>query len=108
VKKLWAKDFCPFCRDQGFYSIIGDVALGEQIFGFKLTSTGSAQTVTLSTATAGKVHQMKDEKYRLFITKLDSQVETIPCSYTRTKVNFIMDGDTGTEYDVLIVGKVAF
>jgi hypothetical protein len=31
MKGKWIKDYCPYCKDQGFDSVIGNVAPGEVV-----------------------------------------------------------------------------
>jgi len=110
MKRRWIKDFCPFAKDQGFLSVIGDVAPGEILFGFSIVSTGAGQVVVFSTATSGKVHQMKDNRYRVQISKCSagSIVTTEAFHYNQTKIGFTMDAESGQEYDVVVIGKVAY
>jgi len=110
MKKRWISQYCPYAKDQGFLSVIGDVAPGEIVFGFTITGTGSGQSVVFSAATTGRVHQMKDTKYRVQITKCTSGsiVATAAYHYSQTKVGFVMDVESGEDYDVVVIGKVSY
>jgi hypothetical protein len=117
MKGKFTKDYCPFAKDQGFLSVIGNVALGESVFGFTVTSTGAGQAIVFATVTApysgqsgNKVHEMKNIRYKIQITKVSSGslIGTVGFWHDPLKTGFTMEGETGEDYDVIVVGKVAF
>lgn len=105
----WAKDSCPFCKDQGFYSVIGDVKPGEIIFGFPYVMGRSPDTLDFETETGGKVREMADINYRVFAVRVDLgsvSEATIYSVSNKTKLSFDLAGDDGGSYDVVVVGRV--
>jgi hypothetical protein len=112
MKKRWIRDYCPFAADQGFLSVIGDVAPGELVFGFSWTGGGLADVITFETVTPSyaKVKQMKNDKYRVQVTKTSagSVVTTPVYVYGKTKIKFNVDTEAGEVYDIIVIGKVAY
>jgi hypothetical protein len=117
MKKRFFKDYCPFAKDQGFLSVTGNVALGESVFGFTIAGTGAGQLVVFSAATApysgqsqSTVHEMKNTRYKVQITKTSSGsvVSTAAFHHTQLKTGFTMESENGEDYDVVVIGKVAF
>jgi len=117
MKRRWVKDYCPFARDQGMDSIIGDVAAGETVFGFQfLHPGGPGALVNLKISTNGKVTQMQDAFYKVFVTKSATAVYppgipavvNKPYAYEQYADHFQLYGDTGEWYDVVVIGKVLY
>jgi len=112
MRKRWVKDYCPFSRDQGFLSVIGDVAPGEQVFGFSYTMGSGTATVTFKTETHGRVTQMKDLNYRVQLTKVTAASGASEGSEayvrTQTETTFVLVGDNSQVYDVIVIGRINY
>ena len=110
MKRRWIKDYCPYAKDQGFMAVVGDVVMGESVFGFSHTQLGVTDTIVLNTATNGKVKQMKNNAYRVQVTKVSagSITGTAPFVVTKTKVNLSLKGEIGEDYDIVVIGKIAY
>lgn len=109
AKGRWVKDSCPYAKDQGFNSVIGDVRPGETVFGFSITTTSTSHTCTLKTVTAGLVTQMDDTNYRILVTKVSAgSVVTVPTTATKTKTSFILQAENAEDYDVIVIGRVLY
>jgi len=128
MKDKWAKDVCPFCKDQGFDSIIGDPKPGETVISFSHTISGASEALVIETETAkalltpfgeagrpnGRViHQMRDTLYRVFISRADEGDEAHAESNAtyigaKTLTGFTIYGESGYTYDICIVGRVNF
>jgi hypothetical protein len=118
--KRWIKDYCPFAKDQGFMSIVGDVAPGETVFGFTIpaalmtANTGIALTFAQLTSGYGmgsisKVTQMKDAVWRAMCSAVTSGSEILlPKIYAKTKVGFTIKADASKDYDVVIIGRILY
>src|SRR4030043_2369827 len=108
-KGKWVKDSCPFAKDAGFDSVIGDVKPGETVFGFTFTRSGGGTTekVTIKTATGGKVTEMFDTDYKVGITKVSADsvgAAATPCVYDQHKEYFYIVAEDGEEYDIVVNG----
>ncbi len=127
MKDKWAKDVCPFCKDQGFDSIVGDPKPGETVIGITHTMVGAADTLDFLTYTAKEygphtgisvqntriIHQMADLLYRVFISRADEGDEATDESNstyigTKTLTSFVVNGIAGHTYDIIVVGRVNF
>jgi hypothetical protein len=111
AKGRWVKDSCPFAKDQGFNSVIGDVAPGEQIFGFTHTMSSTPDTLTLKTETNGLVSEMADRNYRVIATKVSTgSIAALgePVISAKTKLSFDLDGENSTDYDLIVIGRVLY
>jgi hypothetical protein len=109
MKGKWIKDYCPYCKDQGFDSVIGNVAPGEVVFGFYHLQSGSPEIITFKTATNGKVTMMRDTNYRVLATKISAGSEvSAPYNLRKYKDLFYLAAESGEEYDIVIVGKVGY
>jgi hypothetical protein len=108
----WVKDFCPYAKDQGFYSVIGDVAPGEKVFGFTHTLTGSGtNALVLKTETNGLVTEMADKNYRVLVTKSVTG-SIVPGAEAlvalKTKSGFSLFGTQNSDYDIIVIGRVLY
>lgn len=109
AKGKWIKDTCPYAKDQGFYSVIGDVRPGETVFGFSVTTGSTDHSCVLKTVTEGKVVQMDDTNYRVIATKVGAgSVATVPIVKTKTKTSFNIAGENAKVYDVIVIGRVLY
>lgn len=112
MKKRWVKDYCPYAKDQGFLSVIGDVAPGEQVFGFTYLTVGGDDVITFATETHKRVTQMKDTNYRVQLTKVTAASGASEGSEayvrTQTAVSFVLIGDTAQLYDVIVIGRINY
>ena len=109
MKGKWIRDYCPYCKDQGFDSIIGDVAPGEMVFGFYHNQTGALDIINLNTATGGKITMMRDTNYRVLVTKISAGSEvSAPYSLRKGKDQFYLGAEAGEEYDIVVVGHVGY
>lgn len=117
--KRWVSDYCPFAKDQGFLSIVGDVAPGETVFGFTisaalmasgtLASTFAALTSGYGMGSVSKVTQMKDAVWRALISCQASGSEgAVPKITVKSKTGFTIVGDAGKAIDVVIIGRIAY
>jgi hypothetical protein len=120
----WFKDSCPYCKDQGFMSVIGDVEAGESVIGFthKMSGTQGAtgaaalpvDTVAFkdqSLSSGGKVTNMADTDYKVFAIR--SVTGAAPPSYqsnvsAQKKESFGFQGDAGTYYDIIVRGRILY
>jgi len=109
MKGRWVKDICPYAKDQGFNSVIGDVRPGEKIFGFTVTSTSTDMTLTLKTVTGGKVTQMHDLNYRVIPVKVDTgSVAAVAYIKTKAKTSFHLCAENNKIYDIVVIGRVLY
>lgn len=113
MKGKWVKDYCPYAKDQGFDSVIGDVALGESIFGFQYLHPDVPGLVNFALATNGKVHQMADARYRVLVTRSQSSSYGPPVVnkayvYGQYADHFHLAGDAGEWYDIVVIGIIAY
>ncbi len=109
MKRKWIKDYCPFAKNQGFYSVVGNVNKGQKVFGFFHTQVGAADTITLSTVTRNVVTQMQDTGYEVLLSDTSSgSVVTLCYVDTKTKTSFILHGEAAAIYDVVVVGNVNY
>ena len=113
VTGKWFKDSCPYCKDQGFPSVVGDVETGESVFGFThLQVNSGADTITFATETGGKVHNMADTDYKVLVTRTDAGSEATSNALTivsaQTRVSFALTGVTAQYYDVIIRGRILY
>jgi len=111
AKGRWVKDICPFAKDQGFDSVIGDVAPGETVFGFTHLMLSSSDTLTLKAVTNGLVTEMADRNYRVLVTKtaagsIVAGSEAIIT--TKTKLTFVLKGENALSYDVIVIGRILY
>lgn len=111
AKGRWVKDICPFAKDQGFNSVIGDEAPGETVFGFTHTMSGTTETLTFKTETVGLVTQMADKNYRVLVTK--SSTGSIVAATTaaigaKLETTFAIRGESGKAYDIIVIGRVLY
>jgi hypothetical protein len=109
MKRKWIKDYCPFAKNQGFYSVVGNVDRGQKVFGFAHTQVAGADTITLSTATRNVVKQMQDTGYEIMVTDTSvTSVVTLVFTTSKTKTSFVLNGEAGATYDVVILGNVNY
>ncbi len=109
MKNKWIKDYCPYAKDQGFDSVIGNVAPGETVFGFRYRITATPEALTFASVTENRVTMMRDTGYRVLITKVSAGSEaTIPSYYLPAKLGFTIVGENGEDYDVIVVGRVGY
>lgn len=124
MKDKWAKNVCPFCKDQGFDSIIGDPLPGETVISFTHTMTSDHDTLDFATVTAKQlgvvgprnqriIHQMRDIMYRVFATRADEGDEShteagATYQYTKDYTGFVFYGESGYTYDFVVIGRVNF
>ena len=109
MKGKWIKDYCPFAKDQGFDGIIGNVAPGELVFGFKHVQVGATDTIYFNPATEEKVTMMRDTLYRILVTKSSAgSVLAVPYTTYKYKDSFDLTAETGQEYDIIVIGKVGY
>ena len=110
MKGKWIKDYCPYAKDQGFDSVIGNVAPGETVFGFRHVLVAGTDTLNLNTVTEGKVTMMKNTNYRILVTKVDAGSTLTAVAYTSWKYKdaFNLTGDAGGTYDIIVVGKIGY
>jgi hypothetical protein len=109
MSNKWAKDSCPYASDQGFYSVVGDIEEGETLFGFTHTQVGASDTITLATSTGGQVNVMADTDYQVEATKLSAtsvSVTAVAYITSKSRTAFVLNGDAGDMYDVIIKGRV--
>jgi hypothetical protein len=123
MKDKWISQVCPFARDQGFDSVIGDVKPGETVFGFTHTMVAAhdhlnfAVETAVEKGTSGKgtkgqriIHEMADIYYRVFASKIstDGGASEGAGTYEVTKAvnGFILYADIGMMYDVVVIGRV--
>jgi hypothetical protein len=110
-KNLWPKDSCPYCKDQGFDAVVGGVAPGESIFGIVNEHSGTGENIVFRTVTNGKVTMMADNNYRVLVTKISGGsvgATTVPYVYEQYKDHFKLLGENGEDYDVIVIGKIAY
>lgn len=109
MKGKWIKDYCPYAKDQGFDSVIGNVAPGELVFGFKHTQVGATDSLFFKTITEGKVTMMRDTFYRILVTKTSGgSVASVPYTSYKYKDAFNLTAEIGEEYDIIVVGKIGY
>jgi len=112
MKGRWTKDFCPFARDQGLLSVIGNIERGQTIFGFSVTLTGASKVLVFKTVTKSKVTEMASIDYHVFPcgsteTTSGPAAPTVVAYVTnKTKLAFTLHGQMGFSYDVIVQGKV--
>ena len=109
MKRKWIKDYCLFARNQGFYSVVGNVDKGQKVFGFEHSQVAGADTIVLSTATKNVVTQMQDTGYEVIVTDT-SAASVVTFSYItgKTKTSFVLNGEVGAVYDVVVLGNVNY
>ena len=109
----WFKDSCPYCKDQGFDSVIGDVEAGETIFGFTHTMVATADKLTFATETVNRITQMADTDYKVIATRITatsgggSEV-SVPYIYDQHVGYFYLAGEAGWQYDVIVRGRILY
>jgi hypothetical protein len=111
MKGRWVKDSCPYARDQGFQSVVGNVAPGETVFGFTYLMTSASDTITLKTVTKGLVTQMADKQYRVIPMKVDTGSiadADIPRVSSKKEATFVLSAENAKYYDVIVVGRVLY
>ena len=109
MKRKWIKDYCPFAKNQGFYSVVGNVNKGQRIFGFAHTQVAGADTITLSTATRNVVTQMQDTGYEVILSDTSAgSVVTLCYVSTKTKTSFVLNGEAAAVYDIVVIGNVNY
>lgn len=117
MKDKWVKDVCPFAKDQGFTSVVGDVEKGISVFGFSFRSTGT-DAIVFKTVTGGRVTQMEsftettgahNTWYQVSVTKISSgsAASTVNIS-TIGHTGFTITAESGEDYDVIVRGRIAF
>jgi len=110
-KNLWPKDSCPYCKDQGFDAVVGGVAPGEVVFGFVNHHTGAGESIVFRTVTNEKVSLMVDNNYRVLVTKISAgSVAALGQAYVyeQYKDHFRLFAENGEDYDVIVIGRVAY
>jgi len=109
MKRKWVKDFCPYAKNQGFYSVIGNVDKGQKIFGFEHTQAAGSDTITFASATRNVVTQMQDTSYEVILSDTSTaSVVTMCAVITKTKTSFILVGEANAVYDVVVIGNVNY
>jgi len=109
VKNKWVKDVCPYAKDQGFSSVVGDVAPGETVFGFTHIQVAAQDVIYFRIATGGKVTQMANTNYKVLVTKVSADSEvSVPFGYSQYKDNFTLDAEAAEQYDIVVIGKVIY
>ena len=109
MKRKWIKDYCPFARNQGFYSVVGNVDKGQKVFGFEHSQVAGDDTIVFSTATKNVVTQMQDTSYEVIITDTSAvSVVTFVWVTDKTKTSFHIHGEVNAIYDVVVLGNVNY
>jgi hypothetical protein len=109
MKNKWVSSICPFAKDQGFSSVIGDVAPGETVFGFTHIQVAAQDDIYFRIATSGKVNQMSNTNYKVEVTKVSADSEvSVPFGYNQYKDHFTLDAEAGEQYDVVVIGKMIY
>jgi hypothetical protein len=109
MKRKWIKDYCPYARNQGFYSVVGNVNKGQKVFGFEHTQVAGTDAIVLSTATRNVVNQMQDTSYEVILSDTSSGSVVTVCYVTgKTKVGFNIVGEVAAIYDVVVIGNVNY
>jgi hypothetical protein len=118
----WAKDYCPFCKSQGYPAILGS-SLKEQVaFAFLHTLGSGADVISFATDTkpytmlglprglkkASLVTQMADDDYQIIITKVSDDGTTAPYPTLITPTGFTLNGDQNSLYDIFILGSILY
>jgi len=122
-QKKWAKDYCPFCKSQGFDGIVGSTLLDLVLFAFRHTQSGGVDAVKFATEMTMKnltgqykgqmggplVTVMMDNTYQVNITKSTSGIIVTPPYASSLAVDgFTLNGEAGETYDVLVLGQIRF
>jgi predicted amino acid dehydrogenase len=109
MKGKWIKDFCPYAKNQGFYSVVGNVDKGQKVLGFEHTQVGAADAIVFSTATRNVVTQMQDTGYEVILSDTSSGSVVTICYVTdKSKTGFILNGEAAAVYDVVVIGNVNY
>lgn len=109
MKRRWVKDYCPYAKDQGFMAVVGDVAPGETAFGFSHRQVAGTDTLDFNTKTAGKIKQMQNAGFKVQVTKSSAgSVVTVPFVLSKTAIGFNLTAEAGEDYDIVVIGKVAY
>lgn len=109
MKRKWIKDYCPYAKNQGFYSVVGNVDKGQKVFGFEHTQVAGADVIVLATATRNVVTQMQDTGYEVILSDTSSgSVVTVCYVEDKTKTSFELNGEAGAVYDVVVIGNVNY
>lgn len=119
----WAKDYCPYCKSQGFPALLGSSLKDQVGFGFPSGAlSGSTLAVSFATLTtpykmlglerglkkASLVSQMADDDYQIIISKSNTTGSTAPYPTLITPVGFTLNGDSGATYDIFILGSILY
>ncbi len=109
MKRKWIKDYCPFAKSQGFYSIVGNVNKGQKVFGFSHTQAAGSDAITFSSSTRNVIKQMQDVGYEVVVTDTSTtSVVTVAYVTTKTKTGFTLVGEAAATYDVVVIGNVNY
>ena len=109
MKRKWIKDYCPFAKNQGFYSIVGNVGKGQKVFGFSHSQVAGTDAIVLATVTRKAITQMQDTGYEVIITDTSTaSVVTLVYTTGKTKVGFNIVGEAAATYDVVVIGNVNY
>jgi hypothetical protein len=113
VTSKWFKDSCPYCKDQGFPSVIGDVEAGESVFGFTHTQVATTDIITLYTETSGKVNNMADTNYEVLVTRTaagseSSSNDSVLYVSAQKRESFSLTGVANEVYDVIVRGRILY
>jgi hypothetical protein len=109
MKRKWIKDYCPYAKNQGFYSVVGNVDKGQKVFGFEHTQSAGSDTITFASATRNIVTQMQDTSYEVILSDTSSgSVVTICSVLSKTKTSFALVGESSAVYDVVVIGNVNY
>jgi len=108
----WIKDYCPFARDNGLLSIIGNVESEQTIFGFSVALTGASAALVFSTVTNSKVTEMDGVDYHVFVcgstetTSAPGAPAVVGYVTNKTKLGLTLHGENGFSYDIVVQGKL--
>jgi len=111
------QEYCPYSKDQGFLSVIGDVEQGHTMFGFSVILTGATLAVVFKTHTRNEgaggpqVNEMDGIDYHVFpfcSTETSSAALPTVLAYVtnKSRLGFTLHGEAGFTYDVIVKGKV--
>jgi hypothetical protein len=130
----WAKDYCAYCDKLKYNGVVGSIFKDNVAFSFKWILSGASQVIDFKTGTdtTGRhvgavvgvdnyfetgqqdhnlVTMMANTDYEVIITKSTDAgglVVNPPWASALTKIGFTLNGDSGQEYDILIVGQIQF
>ena len=122
-QRKWAKDYCPFCKSQGFDGIVGSTLSDLVLFTFRHLQVGSADVVKFASEVTMRnltgeprgqlggplVTVMVDNTYQIAITKSSSgAIVNKPYPSSLAKDGFTLNGDANKTYDVLILGQILY